>query len=83
MRPQAGKVGLPFWQNSEREMPDRFNSPNRSAEYRRRAEETRAQADETTDDNKRRTLLEMADTWERMAQWEDKNNPERPGPGSN
>jgi len=60
-------------------MPNRFNPANRSDEYRRRAEECRAQADTATDEETRKTLLQTAETWERMAQWEDKNNPPRPG----
>ena len=64
-----------------RRMPSRFNPTNRSVEYRQRAEQMRAQADDTTDDNQRRTLLEMADTWERMAKWEDEHNPPRSVPG--
>jgi hypothetical protein len=56
------------------------NPPNRSAEYRKRAEEARARADSTTDEKECAALLQAADTWERMADWEDKNNPT---PGSN
>jgi len=41
--------------------------------YRERAEEARAQADETADPEVRRSLLQVADTWERMAQYEEKN----------
>jgi len=41
--------------------------------YRERAEEARAQADETTDPERRRALLQVADTWERMAQYEEKH----------
>jgi hypothetical protein len=62
-----------------KKMPWR-NPPNRSAEYRKRAEEARARADSTTDEKERAALLQAADTWERMADWEDKNNPT---PGSN
>jgi len=58
------------------------NPPNRSAEYRKRAEESRAKADSTTDDKERATLLQTADTWKRMADWEDVNNPPHPVAGS-
>ena len=56
--------------------------PNRSAEYRRRAEEARMLADTARGQQAQESLRQVADTWERMAQWEDKNNPERPVPGS-
>jgi hypothetical protein len=55
-------------------MPYR-NPPNRSAEYRLRADEVRKQADETADPETRETLLKTAATWERMAKYEDENNP--------
>lgn len=57
--------------------------PNRSAEYRRRAEEAREKAGSATDETARRKLLETADTWERMAAYEDEHNPPRAGSGSN
>lgn len=63
-------------------MPNRFNPPNRAVEYRKRAEEARAKAAETADEANKQTWLKTADTWERMAEWEDKNNPPRPVPGS-
>lgn len=53
--------------------------PNRSAEYRRRAEDCRRAANATTDDEARKKLLQEADTWERMAAWEDKHNPPASG----
>ena len=49
--------------------------PNRADEYRKRAEEARARADTTTDEANRKALLQIADTWERMARWEDLNDP--------
>ena len=55
---------------------------NRSLEYRKRAEEARAKADETTDETNKRSWLHTADTWERMASWEDITNPPKPIPGS-
>lgn len=42
----------------------------------------RAQAVEMADENQRKSLLEMADTWERMAAYEDKHNPPRPVPAA-
>jgi hypothetical protein len=62
-------------------MPYR-NPPNRSAEYRKRAEEARTRAEITQDKGSRDALLQAADTWERMAVWEDKNNPVLPVRGS-
>lgn len=53
--------------------------PNRSNEYRRRAEEARAKAASTSDPQAQVSLLHDADLWERMAKWEDINNPARPG----
>lgn len=61
-------------------MPYR-NPPSRSAEYRKRAEEARTKAEVTPDKGARDALLQDADTWERMAAWEDKNNPVRRIPG--
>jgi molecular chaperone GrpE (heat shock protein) len=55
--------------------------PNRSDEYRRRADEARQKADATKDEETQKALLETADTWERMAEYEDKHNPPRPGSG--
>lgn len=56
------------------------NPPNRSEEYRNRAEECRAQAGKTTDSKIRKTLLHTADTWDRMAKYEVQHNPPRPVP---
>jgi hypothetical protein len=53
--------------------------PNRSDEYRRRAEEARAAAATAADDEQRAALLQVAETWERMARWEDLNNPSPQG----
>ena len=52
--------------------------PNRSAQYRARADEARTQADAATDEESPKRLLQDADTWERMAAYEDKHNPQRP-----
>lgn len=60
-------------------MPYR-NPPNRSDEYRRRADEARRKADATTNQQLRKTLLQTADTWDRMAAYEDKHNPPRHDP---
>jgi hypothetical protein len=46
--------------------------PNRAREYRNRAEEGRARATTIEDDSGRRMLLETAETWERMANYEEK-----------
>jgi hypothetical protein len=46
---------------------------NLAAQYRRRAEETRARAEATTDESMREILLEAAKTWERMADYEEKH----------
>lgn len=62
-------------------MPYR-NPPNRSDEYRARASEARALAASATDEKERQSLLQTADTWERMAAYEDENNPPRAIPGS-
>jgi hypothetical protein len=58
------------------------NTPNKSAQYRARAAEARAKAESTAEEAARDMLLQEADTWERMAAYEDKNNPPRPMPGS-
>jgi len=57
------------------------NPPNRSNEYRKRAEETRTKAELTTEEGERKTLLQMAETWERMAAYEEVHNPPRRSPG--
>lgn len=58
-------------------MPRR-NPPNRSGEYRKRADKARSNANETTDDCARNALLKVADTWERLATYEDRHNVARP-----
>jgi hypothetical protein len=58
-------------------MPYR-NPPNRSEEYRQRAEQARAMAEAAEDGSARGALLKVAETWERMARWEDANNPSHP-----
>jgi hypothetical protein len=47
-----------------------------------RAQEARDRASATTDEEVRKTLLQDAETWERMAAYEEKHNPPRPIPGS-
>ena len=42
-----------------------------ASQYRARAEEARVRAQEATDDPARASLLQIADTWERMAKWEE------------
>jgi hypothetical protein len=59
------------------------NPPNRSSEYRKRANEARAKAELADDPGERQTLLQTAETWVRMADWEDKNNPPHKPPRSN
>lgn len=41
----------------------------------------RAKAETLTDRAARDSMLNAADTWDRMAAWEDKVNPKRPVPG--
>jgi hypothetical protein len=48
-----------------------------SAQYRARAQEARDQAATVQDDETRKRLLQDAETWERMAAYEEKNNPNR------
>jgi len=50
--------------------------PNRSSEYRTRAAEARAQAAATLDEATRHRLLQDADTWERMASYEENRQSE-------
>ena len=52
------------------------NPPNRSEEYRKRAQEARARAETTDNGTDRAAFLNDAETWERMAMWEDRNNPD-------
>lgn len=42
-----------------------------------RAEEARTRAEETDDVTVRTSLLQIAETWGRMAKWEGKTTPER------
>jgi hypothetical protein len=44
--------------------------------YRMRAEETRARAEVADTEETRKSLLQLANTWERMAQYEESNNPQ-------
>lgn len=64
---------LPFGNGAS----DGFNPPDRSVDYRKRAEKAREKAARTTDDNLRAQLLQIAETWERMAECEEKHNPPR------
>ena len=50
---------------------------NLPAQYRARAQEARDQADATSDEEKRQRLVRDAELWERMAEYEEKNNPSR------
>jgi hypothetical protein len=59
-----------------------LDTPNRSVEYRHRAGECRTKAQGMLPGQARESLLRTADTWERMAEWEDRNNPAGP-PASN
>jgi hypothetical protein len=47
----------------------------RSVQYRSRAEQARQQAQRAADDATRKILLNDAALWERMADYEEKNNP--------
>ena len=49
--------------------------PDRAAAYRRRAEESRRKAEASADEQTRKSHLQMADTWERMAAYEDEHKP--------
>ena len=71
----------PSWRKGARTMPWGI-APNRSEEYRKWAEEARMKAEVTVDPGARHALLQTAETWERMAEWEDKNNPPRNPPDS-
>jgi hypothetical protein len=46
---------------------------NRPQHYRQRAEEARVRAEAAPDEFQRKSLLQIADTWERMAKWEEKH----------
>jgi hypothetical protein len=47
----------------------------RPDQYRARAQEARAMAEMTEDEKQRKILLNDADLWERMADWEEKYGP--------
>lgn len=55
-------------------MPNR-RPPNRAEEYRRLARECRSDANLMEDAASRKGMLDTADTWERLADDEDKTNP--------
>jgi hypothetical protein len=46
-------------------------------QYRARAEEARVRAEAAESEQTRKSLLQIAETWERMAQYEEKTNPQR------
>jgi hypothetical protein len=46
-------------------------------QYRARAEEARARAEVAESEQRRRGLLQIAETWERMARYEEQTNPQR------
>ena len=48
---------------------------NLPAQYRARAKEARDQAAIVADEEKHKRLLSDAELWERMAEYEEKNNP--------
>jgi hypothetical protein len=47
------------------------------AQYRARAQEARDRAATVQDEETQKRLLQDAETWERMAAYEEKNNPNR------
>ena len=51
---------------------------NRAREYRDRAEEARQRAADAVGHSARSSLLQIADTWERMAAYEDRTIQRRP-----
>ena len=51
---------------------DRHGRSTKAAEYRHRADEARMRAGGATDDQIHKSLLEVADTWERMAAYEER-----------
>jgi hypothetical protein len=46
---------------------------NRPKQYRQRAEEARTKASAVTNEDRRKELLQIAETWERMADYEEKH----------
>jgi hypothetical protein len=52
-------------------VPDR-KERYRGDEYRRRAEEARQRAKSAMDEKDAASCLQIAETWERMAKWEDR-----------
>jgi hypothetical protein len=51
------------------------NPPKLSDEYRKRAQECRVEAEATTDEAARRSMLYTAETWEKLADFEDEESP--------
>jgi hypothetical protein len=60
-------------------MPYR-SPPKRAEEYRRLAEECRSEANAMEDAACRKAMLDTADTWESLANYEDKTNPPNTAP---
>ena len=54
--------------------------PNRSEEYRKLAQECRSEANAMEDAASRKAMLDTADTWESLADYEDKTNPSHATP---
>ena len=52
--------------------------PERALAYRERAAEIRSKAEGLTDDKRRKEMTEVADTWNWMADWEEKIHIVRP-----
>lgn len=48
-------------------------TPNRPVQFRAKAQEARDRAQNESDEGKRRALLNDAELWDRMADYEDKN----------
>jgi hypothetical protein len=46
---------------------------NRAREYRNRAEEARTKAEAARSTENRKSLLQVAETWDRMAQYEERH----------
>jgi hypothetical protein len=50
---------------------------NRASEYRERAAEARMKAESLTDARARAIMMQSAETWDRMAAYEEQHPPER------
>lgn len=51
---------------------------SRALEYRRRAQKARRKAEAALDPESQKTLMQIVDTWERMAAYEEKQNATQP-----